>query len=75
MGKVISISNRREIQQFNNKLVTQPETAVGYLFLCKENLTIEDYEELLLSIMDEDYYEKADIQIQAIVNEYFRFDK
>ena len=59
MGKVISIESRKEIELFNGRLVTQPTTGVEYLFILKEHLTIEDYEEVLLSIMDEDYYKKA----------------
>jgi 2',3'-cyclic-nucleotide 2'-phosphodiesterase (5'-nucleotidase family) len=74
MGKVVSISTRQEIELFNGRLVTQPTTGVQYLFVCKENLEIEDYEEVLLSIMDEDYYKKSDKQIQAIVDSYFSFD-
>ena len=75
MGTVISFSNRKEIELFNGRLVTQPTTGVEYLFLCKDHLTIEDYEDVLLSIMDEDYYKKTDPQIQAIVDGYFNFDK
>ena len=75
MGKVISIQNRKEIELFNGRLVTQPTTGVEYLFLCKEHLTIEDYEEVVLSIMDEDYFRKADSQLQAIAKGYFSFDK
>lgn len=75
MGKVISIESRKEIELFNGRLVTQPTTGVEYLFILKEHLTIEDYEEVLLSIMDEDYYKKAEPQLQAIVDGYYRFDK
>jgi hypothetical protein len=75
MSNVISIQNRKEVEMFNGRLVIQPETGVEYLFVCKEHLTLEDYEEVLLSIMDEDYYTKADEQIQCIVNTYFKFDK
>lgn len=75
MGKVISIESRKEIELFNGRLVTQPTTGVEYLFILKEHLTIEDYEEVLLSIMDEDYYKKAEPQLQAIVDGYFCFDK
>lgn len=74
MGKVVSISTRQEIELFNGRLVPQPTTGVQYLFICKEHLEIEDYEEVLLSVMDEDYYKKADKQIQAIVDSYFSFD-
>ena len=75
MGKVVSIYSREEVELFNGKLVSQPTTGVQYLFICKEHLTVEDYEEVLLSIMDEDYYSKAEPQLQAIVNGYFSFNK
>jgi hypothetical protein len=75
MGKVVSMFTRQEVELFNDKLVTQPTTGLEYLSLCKEHLTIEDYEEVLLSIMDEDYYDKAEVQLQAIVDMYFSFNK
>jgi len=75
MGKVFSITTRQEVELFNGRLVTQPTTGVEYLFILKEHLTIEDYEEVLLSIMDEEYYKKADYQLKAIVDSYFKFDK
>jgi hypothetical protein len=75
MGNVISIHNRKEIEVFNGKVITQPTTGVEYLFICKDNLIVEDYEEVLLSIMDEEYFVKAEDQIKAIVNGYFAFDK
>jgi hypothetical protein len=75
MSKVISLFDRKEVELFNGKLITQPDTGVEYLFLLKDHLIIEDYEEVLLSIMDEEYYKKADVQIRAIVDGYFKFDK
>jgi hypothetical protein len=75
MGNVISIQNRQEVELFNGKLVTQPTTGIEYLFILKDHLTTEDYEEVLLSIMDEDYYKAAEPQLQAIVDGYFKFDK
>jgi hypothetical protein len=73
MGNVVSIMNRKEVELFNGKLVTQPSSGVEYLFVLKEYLAIEDYEEVLLSIMDEDYYREADKQVRAIVDAYFSF--
>ena len=75
MGKVVSISTRQEIELFNGRLVTQPTTGVEYLFTFKEHLEVEDYEEVLLSIMDEDYYKEADDHIRAVVDGYFSFNK
>ena len=50
--------------------VKDPKTPIDYLFLCKRFLAVEDYEEVLLSIMDEEYYDAADVQIRAIVDTY-----
>jgi hypothetical protein len=55
--------------------VKDPKTPIDYLFLCKRFLTSEDYEEVLLSIMDEEYYDRADIQIRAIVDTYHNYKK
>jgi hypothetical protein len=75
MGNVISFQNRKEVELFNGRLVTQPSTGVEYLFILKEHLMIEDYEEVLLSIMDDDYYQKAEPQLRDIVDGYFKFNK
>ena len=75
MGKVVSITDRKEVELFNGRLITQPTTSVEYLIICKDHLTIEDYEEVLLSIMDEDYFKAAEPQIQAIVDGYYNFNK
>lgn len=74
MGEVVTIQGN-PVGVFNGRLVTQPTYGYQYLLICKEHLTIEDYEEVLLSIMDEDYYSQADDELKAIVNEYFTFDK
>jgi phosphoglycerol transferase MdoB-like AlkP superfamily enzyme len=75
MSNVISLDTRKPVDVFNGRLVTQPTYGYQYLLICKEHLTTEDYEEVLLSIMDEDYYKQADDQLKAIVDEYFTFDK
>ena len=75
MSNVISFINRQEVELFNGRLVSQPTTGIEYLFICKEHLTTEDYEEVLLSIMDDDYYQKAEPEIHKIVDVYFNFNK
>jgi len=75
MSNVISLNTRKEVEFLGDVKIQIPKTGVDYLFLCKQFLTIEDYEEILLSIMDEEYYKKADVQLQAIVDGYFKFDK
>jgi hypothetical protein len=73
MGKVVSIADRKEVDILNGKVVTLPESGVDYLFLCKQFLTIEDYEEVLCCILDQEYYNEAEPQIQEIVKSYFSF--
>ena len=75
MGNVVSFDTRKEVELLNGRLVSQPSSKYEYLFLCKDNLSTDDYEEVLLSIMDNQYYNDSDPQIKAIVDTYFRFDK
>lgn len=63
MGEVIKLN----VEAF-------PKNRLQFLFLCKKDLVIEDYEEILLSIMDKEYYDQADNDIKAIVDNYFMFE-
>jgi len=51
--------------------VEQPKNGIEYLAICKKFLERECYEEILLSIMDLEYFENADPQIKKLVNCYF----
>lgn len=51
--------------------VDQPKNGAEYLAICKHFLERECYEEILLSIMDLEYFEDADPQIKKLVNCYF----
>jgi len=73
MGKVVSFSDKKELDVLNGKVVTLPKSGVDYLFLCKQFLTIDDYEEVLCCILDQEYYNEAELQIQEIVKSYFSF--
>jgi len=75
MSNVISLNTRKEVEFLGDVEIQIPKTGVDYLFLCKQFLTIEDYEEVLLSIMDEEYYQKSEVQLQAIVDQYFSFEQ
>jgi hypothetical protein len=63
MGEVIQLNVR-----------ACPKNRLEFLFMCKKDLVIEDYEEILLSIMDKEYYDRADNDIKAIVDNYFMFE-
>jgi len=73
MGKVVSITDRKEVEFLGDVEIRIPKTGVDYLFLCKQFLTIDDYEEVLCCILDQEYYNEAEPQIQEIVKSYFSF--
>ena len=75
MAEIVNFLNKESIGFINGIPVKDPKTPIDYLFLCKRFLTSEDYEEVLLSIMDEEYYDRADIQIRAIVDTYHNYKK
>lgn len=39
--------------------------------ICKKHLDNHDYEEFLLAIMDMEYYDLADPEIQSLVDDYY----
>lgn len=49
----------------------QSFTCESLLAYSKQILCAEDYEELLLSILDAAYYEAADEELQSIVDHYY----
>jgi hypothetical protein len=55
--------------------VEKPKTSQDFLVVCKKFLTKEDYEQLLLSICDIEYYDLAEFQIRDIADAYFAFNK
>ena len=55
--------------------VRNTDTGQKYLKVLKNHLSTGDYEEILLAIMDEDYYYEADQQLKDIVDCYFRYTK
>ena len=73
MSNVVSINGGKEVDVLNGVTIVLPKTRIEYLFLCKEFLTIDDYEEVLCCILDEEYYDKTEEQIQEIVKTYFNF--
>ena len=55
------------------ELVKKPKTSGEYLLLCKKFLTVEDYESVLCSIMDLDYYRDLDNKLKGIVSAYYSY--
>lgn len=73
MTNVVSINGGREISFINGVVVPAPKTKQDILNLCKQFLTLTQYECILLCIMDQDYYRLADPQIIKIIECYFAF--
>jgi hypothetical protein len=75
MSNVVYLYNRinRKLGEINGVVVEHPQTCYEYLLLCKRFLTDNDYREVLCAIMDLDYYNKAEKQIQKVVDAYREF--
>lgn len=50
-----------------------PETGADYLKICKRVLEQDDYEDVLLAIMDYDIYDQVEPHIQNIVDSFYNF--
>jgi hypothetical protein len=63
----------REYGTIRGKLVRKPKTAEQFLELCKDQLNVDDYMDVLCSIMDKEHYDAMDDQIQNLVHVYRSF--
>jgi len=57
----------------NGEVVIKPTTSSEYLAIVKRFLEKDDYEEILCSILDKDYYDNAEDQLKSIVDFYYSF--
>ena len=57
----------------NNDRVICPKNREEYLDICKKFLHNDVYKEILLSIMDSEFYDVAESQIKKVVDSYFIF--
>lgn len=64
-----------QIAYINGEAVNKPSTHAEYLKIVKRFLTKHDYEELLCSIMDEEYYNDTESQLKKIVDFYYSFER
>ena len=67
-------NNEFKCNSLDNDLA-KADTRHKYLSVLKEYLTTEDYESILLGIMDSEYYDDLEDQLQDIVNCYFKYKK
>jgi hypothetical protein len=72
--QVIQFPTIEGVVNIDGKPVQKPKHGYQYLLMCKEILDIQDYEEVLLAIMDEEYYQTTDIEIRAMVDVYYTFN-
>jgi hypothetical protein len=56
------------------RISSDPNSQEDYRKLIKQTLEVEDYEEVLLAIMDLEYYDALDEELQGIVSAYFSFE-
>jgi hypothetical protein len=60
-----------DIIQISSFLKTNCNVASDYLTFCRNELVREDYEDLLIAILDHDHYETLDEDMQDIVDTYW----
>lgn len=77
MGEVVSFQRTRTIEIHEDKgvidgvEVPKPKTPYDYQMLVKQFLIRDDYEEVVLAIMDKEYYDDLDPPLKTIVDHYF----
>lgn len=59
--------------EINGVAVAKPNSAYDYQMLCKMFLTSKDYEDILLGILDQEYYNRLEPQLKNVVDCYYRF--
>jgi hypothetical protein len=63
----------RNYGTIRGRLVKKPKTAQQFLDLCKDHLNVDDYMDVLCSIMDSEHYDAMDDHIQELANIYRTF--
>jgi hypothetical protein len=56
----------------HTKKINSNSNANRYLQICKDTLVSEDYHDLLKAIDNSEFYNKCDIEIQDLVDGYFK---
>lgn len=65
--------NPGEYIQIMDQTIRKPQTRQEYLKVCKRFMDEMMYEELLCSILDDDYYNRSEEEIQGIVRSYYSY--
>jgi hypothetical protein len=80
MGEVVSFTRTRTIEYhedtgtINGVAVPKPKTPYDYQLIMKQFLDRNDYEEVILGIMDREYYDDLDPVLKNLVDHYFNMD-
>lgn len=69
MGEVIILKRKKTPQPVTD----QYDQAYDFLMECKATLEESDYKDLLCAIMDVDYYENVDKDMQSMADKYDEF--
>lgn len=64
---------RDDTVELNGTVYYKPKTRNEYLAICKQELDVETYEELMCGILDKEYYDRCDPEIQGIIHSYYSF--
>ncbi len=62
------------IRLFEEVKKSRPQNKYQYLRMCKLFLIGDTYEEVLCSIMDNDYYVSSTVYVKKIVDVYFEYN-
>lgn len=80
MGQIIDITEKLKqkidpnIIYFQGEYIVRPLCREDYLKLCKIHLTKEDYEDLMMAILDKEYYQQMEEKgVRQIVDCYYTY--
>lgn len=77
MAQIIAFPKKEkpEVAYLQGQPVLKPTDSAEFLTVCKRFLCKEDYESMILAIVDIEYFNEADSQIKSLVDAYFSFDE
>lgn len=70
-GKVLNNEDQFEIKK--DVWVIRPKTKLEYLTLCKRFLPVQTYKEILVAIIDREFYINSHEYIRKIVDAYYNY--
>lgn len=64
---------RDDLVDVGGSMYCRPKNRQEYLRICKDALAAETYEEILCSIVDKEYFDRCEPEIQSIIYNYYSF--